>query len=156
MVARFPESDAIIPVLIFKSLANQEAEDPESAERMQFSGSLFDNSQKTRCGFSGYAAFIARASNIFHHRSISLMTRFCHSLFSLRFNKGISDCKVFFTIALQVNISGISNAQHLSININLHRFGLPFLWKKFRIRKAGTDHEECVALHHEVITWFCS
>src|SRR2546423_5764507 len=95
MVARFPESDAIIPVLIFKSLANQEAEDPESAERMQFSGSLFDNSQKTRCGFRGYAAFIARASNIFHHRSFSLMTRFCHSLFSFRFNKGRSDCKVF-------------------------------------------------------------
>src|SRR5688572_1671255 len=35
MVARFPESDAIMPVRIFNSLAYQLAPDPESAVSMQ-------------------------------------------------------------------------------------------------------------------------
>src|SRR5207248_11319828 len=59
MVARFPESDAIIPRRIFKSRANQFAAEPESATIMQLSGKRGDNSQKTRWGLIGLASCIA-------------------------------------------------------------------------------------------------
>src|SRR5215217_729898 len=66
MVARFPESEAIMPRRTLTSRAYQLAADPESQVRMQRSGSLGDNSQKTRWGLIGFALFIARASSTFH------------------------------------------------------------------------------------------
>src|SRR5690349_24731986 len=70
IVARFPEREAIIPLRILISRAYQFAVDPESAERIQSSGSFFDSSKKTLCGLIGLAEFIARASIIFHQLSI--------------------------------------------------------------------------------------
>src|ERR1043166_671923 len=48
MVARFPESDAIIPRRTLRSRANQLAAEPESATIMQLSGNRGDSSQNTR------------------------------------------------------------------------------------------------------------
>src|SRR6185503_646086 len=45
MVASVPESDAFMPSRIFKLRANQLADDPESAVRIQLSGSFGDSSQ---------------------------------------------------------------------------------------------------------------
>ena len=72
MVARFPERLAIIPRRIFKSRANQFAVLPLSEERMQFSGSLGESSQKTRSGVIGFAEFMARASSTFHQSAMFL------------------------------------------------------------------------------------
>ena len=43
-----PDSEAIMPRRIFRSLAYQLAADPESQVRMQLSGSREESSQKTR------------------------------------------------------------------------------------------------------------
>ncbi len=75
IVARFPESEAIIPSRIRTSRAYQFADEPESAERMARSGRRRDSSQKTRCGFTGSAGFIARASSTFHQRRTSASIR---------------------------------------------------------------------------------
>ena len=48
------------------SRAYQLAVEPESAVRMQFSGSSGDSSQNTRCGLIGSAATIARSSSVFY------------------------------------------------------------------------------------------
>src|SRR5216110_1382397 len=63
IVARLPESEAIIPRRTFRSRAHQLVDDPESAQRMQRSGSFGESSQKRRCGLIGLASFIARAFN---------------------------------------------------------------------------------------------
>src|SRR5437879_6112377 len=70
MVARFPESDPIIPLRNFRSRAYQLAVDPESAATMQRSGSRGDSSQNTRCGLIGFAEVMARVSSSFHHSTI--------------------------------------------------------------------------------------
>src|SRR3954469_8426817 len=50
IVARLPEPDAIMPRRTLMSRAYQLADVPESADRMQSSGSRGDSSQKTRSG----------------------------------------------------------------------------------------------------------
>src|SRR2546430_1300090 len=94
MVARLPEREAIIPLRILRSLANQAAADPESADRMQLSGNRLDNSQKTYCGFIGLAMLCALASRTLHHLSISFSNLFLQSLFSFLFSSGIRAFKV--------------------------------------------------------------
>ena len=80
MVARFPERLSIIPRRIFKSRANQFAALPLSEERMQFSGSLGESSQKTRSGLIGSAEFMARASRTFHQSAMFLSIVSRHGL----------------------------------------------------------------------------
>ena len=60
IVANVPETEAIMPRRILTSRAYQLVPEPVSQAMMHFSGSLGDNSQKTRCGLSGSASFIAR------------------------------------------------------------------------------------------------
>src|SRR5690348_17750511 len=67
IVASPPESEAIMPSRIFRSRAYQLAEEPESDERMQLSGSRDESSQNTRSGLIGSAAAIARDSSTCHH-----------------------------------------------------------------------------------------
>src|SRR6185295_13637905 len=50
IVARLPDSDPIMPRRNLRSRAYQLAVDPESAARMQLSGSREDNSQNTSSG----------------------------------------------------------------------------------------------------------
>src|SRR4051812_1960635 len=88
MVARVPDSDAIMPGRIFRSRANQVAAEPESELMMQLFGRRGDNSQKTRCGFNGLASFIARASRTFHHSTTPLSIFLRHARSFLTFNIG--------------------------------------------------------------------
>ena len=64
-VTRFPDSDAIIPLRIFTSRANQFADEPESELRMapSSSGSRLDSSKNNRCGLIGSALSSARSSS---------------------------------------------------------------------------------------------
>src|SRR5205085_3242131 len=86
IVARFPDSDPIMPRRNFRSRAYQLAVDPESAEMMHLSGNRFDASQKTRCGLIGFASFMARSSRTFHHvfTSSSIFVRQSRFVFGLR------------------------------------------------------------------------
>src|SRR2546429_6162871 len=86
IVARFPDSDPIMPSRNLRSRAYQLAVDPESAARMQRSGSRDDNSQKTRSGLIGFAAVIARSSTSFHHSTISFSNFSRHFRSVLRFS----------------------------------------------------------------------
>src|SRR6218665_340775 len=90
MVARLPDRDVIIPSRIFKSLANQLADVPESAARITPSGSFGDNSQKTRSGLRGLAETIAWPSTSFHHRRTPLSTCSRQLRSSLRLSSGMS------------------------------------------------------------------
>ena len=83
MVARLPESDAIMDGFTFTSRAHQLAEEPESQVRMTSSGSRDDISQKTRCGLMGSASDMARSSIMRHHSftSSSTFSRQPRSLF---------------------------------------------------------------------------
>src|SRR5688500_12152016 len=63
IVARLPDSDAIIPSRMFSSRAYQLASDPESAVMIHLSGRSGDNDQKTNCGFNGEASFSARTAS---------------------------------------------------------------------------------------------
>jgi hypothetical protein len=94
MVARFPESDAIIPERIFTSRANQLAEEPESQVRMARSGTRGESSQNTRWGLIGSASSIARASSTFHQSRMfsSISSRQPRS--SFRRSSGMSSCSV--------------------------------------------------------------
>ncbi len=71
MVARPPDTDAIMPGRIFTSRANQPVLVPESTVTIAPSGRRGDSSQNTRCGLIGLAAFIARASSTRHHSATS-------------------------------------------------------------------------------------
>ena len=71
IVASVPESDAIMSRRSLRSRANQFADEPESAVRMQRSGSRDESSQKTRCGLIGSASSWARRS-ISCHQSWTL------------------------------------------------------------------------------------
>src|SRR5437763_14423307 len=95
MVARLPESDAIMPRRTFKSRANQFAAEPESATIMQLSGSRRDNSQKTRCGLIDFASFIARDSKTLHHSATFSSMRFRHCRSCLRANNGAKARNVY-------------------------------------------------------------
>src|SRR5438552_8027510 len=90
IVARLPDKEAFIPFLIFKSLANHAAVEPESAERIQLSGKRFDNSQNTYCGFIGFALLCAFASSTLHQRSTSFSIFSLQLLSSFFFKNGIS------------------------------------------------------------------
>src|ERR1700748_3966502 len=94
MVAKVPESVAFIPSRIFRLRANQLAEEPESAVMIQLSGNFGDNSENTRCGLTGLAAFMALASTTFHQSLtfFSLSSRQPRSFF--RSMNGISACNV--------------------------------------------------------------
>src|SRR3954451_15054896 len=94
IVARLPESEAIMPLRILRSRANHAAVEPESAERIQLSGKRFDNSQKTYWGLIGDALLCALASSTFHQRSISLIIFSCQLLSSFRLSKGINSRNV--------------------------------------------------------------
>src|SRR5690242_17401677 len=89
MVARLPDKEAIMPSLILRLRANQFAEDPESEERMQRSGSRGDNSEKTFCGLIGFALSSARASITFHHCLISFSSFSRQERSCFRFKRGI-------------------------------------------------------------------
>ena len=92
IVARLPESDAIIPLRIFRYCAYQLAVEPESAARMQLSGSFGESSAKTRCGLIGFASCFARSATSFHQSRISSSICARHSRLVLRLSKGISAC----------------------------------------------------------------
>ena len=74
IVARLPDSEAIIPRLSLRSRANQLAAEPESEVRMQSFGRRGLSSQKTRCGLIGLASFIARSSITRHQSAICCST----------------------------------------------------------------------------------
>src|SRR5215831_6897398 len=94
MVARLPDNEAFMPLRIFRSRANQLAEEPESEVKMQSSGRRDESSQNTRSGFTGSALFMARAFIIFHQRSTSLIILFCQSLSSFFCKRGSNARKV--------------------------------------------------------------
>ena len=77
IVASVPESDPFIPERILMSRAYQLAAEPESAARMQPSGSRGESSWNTRCGLSGSASCIARRSISCHQSrtSFSILSR---------------------------------------------------------------------------------
>ena len=81
IVARLPESVAIMPRRSFRSLANQLAAEPESLVRIAPSGSLGESSQNTRCGLIGSALCIARSSSSCHQSETlaSIVSRHCRS-----------------------------------------------------------------------------
>src|SRR6201993_3138982 len=89
IVARFPDSDPIMPSRNLRSRAYQLAVDPESAAMMQRSGSFGDSSQNTRSGLIGSAGVMARSSTSFHHSTISFSIFSRHERLVLRFNSGI-------------------------------------------------------------------
>ena len=60
MEARPPDSEHIWPRRIFRSRANQLAQDPESEVMIARSGMRGESSQVTRCGLTGLALAIAR------------------------------------------------------------------------------------------------
>src|SRR6185437_4608198 len=93
MVARFPEREALIPLRIFISLANQSADVPESEDKMQLSGRSLESSQNTLSGLIGSALFIALASITFHHSSIFFSISSRQLLSSFLFNNGINAFK---------------------------------------------------------------
>src|ERR1041384_6524110 len=66
IVARLPDSDAIMPDRTLRSRAHHPAQVPESAVRIALSGSRGESSQNTRCGLIGSADSIARRSITFH------------------------------------------------------------------------------------------
>src|ERR1700740_3485723 len=68
--ARPPESEHIVPRLIFRSRAYQLAQEPESLVMIARSGRRGDNSQATRCGLIGLAGCIARSSNVSHQSRV--------------------------------------------------------------------------------------
>src|SRR3954453_5676990 len=61
-----PDREAFIPRRIFRSRANQLAQEPESLVMTARSGNRGDNSQVTRCGLTGSAGCRARSSSVFH------------------------------------------------------------------------------------------
>src|ERR1700739_546286 len=64
--ARPPDSEHIIPRLIFRSRAYQLAQEPESLVMIARSGRRGENSHTTRCGLTGLGDVIARVSSGFH------------------------------------------------------------------------------------------
>ena len=90
MVASPPESDAIMPGRSLRSRAYQAALEPESPVTMQPSGSRGDSSQNTRCGLSGSASFIARASSTRHQRATLRSTSARQRRSGLGLSKGSS------------------------------------------------------------------
>jgi len=63
-----------MPLRIFRSLAYQFAQDPESLVTITLSGIRGDSSHTTRCGLTGFAGCIARASKGFHHSATCFST----------------------------------------------------------------------------------
>src|SRR5215471_5222678 len=94
IVARLPDKEAIIPLLIFRSRANQLAAEPESEVRMQESGNRGESSQKTRCGLIGLALLMALASSTFHHLAILFSIVCRQERSSFRFKYGINNFRV--------------------------------------------------------------
>src|SRR3954468_20260711 len=68
-----PERDAFMPRRIFRSRANQLAQEPESLVMITRSGNRGDNSHVTRCGLTGAAGWRARSSSLFH-QSLTLLS----------------------------------------------------------------------------------
>jgi hypothetical protein len=54
-------------------------------------------------------------------------------------------------VALQRDVDRIAHAELALREIDLHRLGLPFLRQPLRVREAGADHEQRVAVHHDQI-----
>src|SRR5690606_26377529 len=94
MVAKLPDREAFIPVLIFRFRAYQKVEEPESAVKIHPSGSKGDNSRNTRCGFMGLADCIALSSTVCHQSVTCFSTSILQLLTFLYWSIGIKACKV--------------------------------------------------------------
>src|SRR5690606_7499125 len=94
MVARLPDSEAIIPSLILMFLAYQKAEVPESAVKIHRSGSRGESSENNFCGLMGSATCSARCATVSHQSLTWCWISSCHDRSSLYCSKGISFCKV--------------------------------------------------------------
>ena len=96
IVASVPESEDRIPARSFTWRAHQFVEDPESAVRMHPSGSRWDSSWATSCGFMGSPGSLARSSHTRHHSSTSFSIFSRQARSSLRSSFGISSFRVSF------------------------------------------------------------
>ena len=94
MLARPPDRLAFMPLRNLISRAYQFAAEPESQVRMALSGRRGDSSQNTRCGLTGLASFMARASITRHQRATFSSISVCQPRSVLRSSKGISARKV--------------------------------------------------------------
>ncbi len=55
-----------------------------------------------------------------------------------------------FAVAEQIQLHRIAQAQHSAIDIDLDATRLPFLRQEFRVGKCRADHQQRVALRHEI------
>jgi len=106
IVARLPESEASIPLRTRSWRAHQFVEEPESAVRMQPSGSCFDSSWTTLCGLIGSPSIIARSSTSRHHSSTLFSTCSRHERSSLRRSSGMRPWSASFASPTRLTSMG--------------------------------------------------
>jgi hypothetical protein len=106
---------------------------------MQFSGRRGESSQNTRCGWIGLASFFDRASSTRHQRATSR---------SMRSRQ--ARAQRLGAVADHAHLHRVADAQHARVDVDLHAARLAFLGQELGVRKARADHQQGVALLHQV------
>ena len=142
-----------MPRRIFRSRANQLAQDPESLVMTARSGSRGDSSQATRCGLTGLAGCFARSSSVFHHSLTSSSMVLRHLPVCFWSKPRQQRPQSFRGVADEGDLHRVADRQHAGINVDLHATRLAFLRQKFGIGESGADHQQRVAFGHQPVAW---
>lgn len=69
---------------------------------------------------------------------------------ALAFEVREQDAEGLGGVADQVQLGWKANAEHAPVDVDLNTAGLPGPGQEFGVRKVRSDHQECVAFHHQV------
>ena len=141
-----------MPRRIFRSRANQLAQEPESLVMMARSGSRGDSSQVDALRIDRRRpAAVARSSSVFHQFRDVVFDASAPAAVGLLLQPRQQGAQRLGGIADQADLHRKADRQHAGIDIDLHAARLAFLRQEFGIGKGRADHQQRVAFHHQVV-----
>ena len=114
------------------------------------SGSRCESSQNTSCGLIGSALSWARSSISRHHAATfdSICSRQARS--SLRCKQRDQRAQRLRRIADEVDLHRVADPEHAAVDVDLHAARLALLRQELRVGEARADHQQRVAVLHQV------
>ena len=152
IVASVPDSAAFMPSRIRRWRAHQFVADPESAVRMQPSGSrsreLVEDQLRVDAGrrTGGRARRGSR-----HQRSTLASISSRHARSSLRLQQREQRAQRLRRVADEVDLHRVAHADQPAVDVDLHAARLARLGQPLRVREARADHQQRVAALHHVV-----
>src|SRR3954466_11726538 len=140
------------------SRAYQPVAVPQSTASIVSAGRREESSHTTRWPLIGSASLCARASTTFHHRFVHVSTPPLPPLPAppppravlLLLEQRQEGAERRGGVADEVRLVGVAEAEHPAVDVDLYAPGRPLLGEELRIGHVRADHEQRVAVLHEL------